>query len=321
MPLTLRTVSNTGDPLCKPDGTLLAAVPVTFTLVTPRGLPIDAWDAITHERIVGVATVTTDSAGEFTTQLWPTDRSNVPALYLCHVPGVRDFLAALPSGATAFSWAELMANGLPLTAQQLDVLDTYRAWFDSAVVATAADRVQTGLDKTATAADRVQTGLDRTQTGSDKTATAADRVQTGLDRTSATASAATATTQAGLATTNGAAQVALAATQAGLAASNGATQVALATAQASDALLSKIASAASAAAAAANSASAASNAAAAGGSATSANTALLALGNVLANGIGALQTDANGDLTVSYNSPTVTSMAIDAAGNLTVTYP
>lgn len=49
-------------------------------------------------------------------------------------------------------------------------------------IATAADRVQTGLDRVAVAADRVQTGLDRV-------ATAADRVQTGLDRTSTTASA------------------------------------------------------------------------------------------------------------------------------------
>ncbi len=76
----------------------------------------------------------------------------------------------------------------------------------NSATATAADRVQTGLDRTAaalsktgsaadaaaTAADRVQTGLDRTaaalsKTGSasDKTATAADRVQTGLDRTAA----------------------------------------------------------------------------------------------------------------------------------------
>jgi hypothetical protein len=67
-------------------------------------------------------------------------------------------------------------------------------------IATAADRVQTGLDAIATAADRVQTGLDviataadRVQTGLDAQATAADRIQTGLD-------ASTATTQAGVAT-------------------------------------------------------------------------------------------------------------------------
>ena len=49
------------------------------------------------------------------------------------------------------------------------------------VIATAADRVQTGLDVIATAADRVQTGLDVIATDADATATAADRVQTGLD--------------------------------------------------------------------------------------------------------------------------------------------
>lgn len=61
---------------------------------------------------------------------------------------------------------------------------------------TAADRVQTGLDKVATAADRVQTGqdkiataADRVQTGLDKVATAADRVQTGLDVTASDANA------------------------------------------------------------------------------------------------------------------------------------
>ena len=49
-------------------------------------------------------------------------------------------------------------------------------------IATAADRVQTGLDAVATAADRVQTGLDVIATNADAVATAADRVQTGLDR-------------------------------------------------------------------------------------------------------------------------------------------
>jgi len=111
------------------------------------------------------------------------------------------------------------------------------------------------------------------------------------------------------------------AVQANLAKSNAAEQVVLAAAQAADALTRKTAAAASAAEADAKSATAAANAVAAGGAAAAANTALLALGNVLANGIGALQTDVNGELIVSYNSPTVTSMAIDAAGNLTVTYP
>jgi len=48
--------------------------------------------------------------------------------------------------------------------------------------ATAADRIATGLDAAATAADRVQTGLDAEATAADRVATAADRVATGADR-------------------------------------------------------------------------------------------------------------------------------------------
>ncbi len=54
---------------------------------------------------------------------------------------------------------------------------------DADATATAADRVQTGLDRVATGQDKVATAADRVQTGLDKVATAADRVQTGLDRT------------------------------------------------------------------------------------------------------------------------------------------
>ena len=85
------------------------------------------------------------------------------------------------------------------TTNLLDVVNVKKATLDAAVsdaseaaIATAADRVQTGLDAAATAADRIQTGLDRTQTGEDRIATAADRVQTGLDAAAASASASTA---------------------------------------------------------------------------------------------------------------------------------
>jgi hypothetical protein len=53
---------------------------------------------------------------------------------------------------------------------------------DADAIATAADRVQTGLDVIATAADRVQTGLDVIQTGADRVQTGLDVVQTGADR-------------------------------------------------------------------------------------------------------------------------------------------
>lgn len=99
MALLTRTISSAGDPLCAPDGTVLAGVTVTFTLVNRRGMPIDAWDAQTHERVVGAAAVKTDEAGEFSVALWPTDRSNVQALYACRVdaPGPAAFPPRCPA--------------------------------------------------------------------------------------------------------------------------------------------------------------------------------------------------------------------------------
>lgn len=161
MTLVTRTVSSAGDPLCAPDGTALAGVTVTFTLVNRRGMPIDAWDAQTHERVVGATVVTTDEAGTFSVALWPTDRSNVPALYACRVdaPGAHSFSAALPSGPGPLTWAEFMAHGLPLSAAQLDVLETYRAGFDAAKseAVTSADvalRSATAAEEAAAVAQR-----------------------------------------------------------------------------------------------------------------------------------------------------------------------
>lgn len=104
--------------------------------------------------------------------------------------------ASLAVTNAGFTAADRVQTGLDRTATTADRTQT---GLDR--IATAADRVQTGIDKVATAADRVVTSADRTQTGLDKTATAADRVQTGLDRASATASASTATTGAATATT------------------------------------------------------------------------------------------------------------------------
>ncbi len=50
-----------------------------------------------------------------------------------------------------------------------------------AAQATAADRIQTGLDAQSAEGDALLTAADRIQTGLDVVATAADRVQTGLD--------------------------------------------------------------------------------------------------------------------------------------------
>lgn len=76
-----------------------------------------------------------------------------------------------------------------------------------------------------------------------------------------------------------------------------------------------------ASAASAATATASAQAASAASAASAANTALLALGNAIANGVGAFGTDADGNLIGSYNEPTVTSMSINASGELLVAYP
>jgi len=81
------------------------------------------------------------------------------------------------------------ADGIPavsniaITPSLVLEAEGYRDEAQAAAIATAADRIATGLDAAATAADRIATGLDRTQTGLDAAATAADRIATGQDRT------------------------------------------------------------------------------------------------------------------------------------------
>jgi hypothetical protein len=88
--------------------------------------------------------------------------------------------AASAAGDAAATAADRVQTGLDRSAAA-----AFAASAHGDAIATAADRVQTGLDRIATAADRVQTGLDRT-------ATAADRAQTGADRDAAATSAASA---------------------------------------------------------------------------------------------------------------------------------
>lgn len=94
-----------------------------------------------------------------------------------------------------------------------------------------------------------------------------------------------------------------------------------ATAQAAAATGSVSLAGAHANAASAATATASAQAASAASAASAANTALLALGNAIANGVGAFSTDADGNLIGSYNTPTVTSMSINASGELLVVYP
>jgi len=72
--------------------------------------------------------------------------------------------------------------------------------------------------------------------------------------------------------------------------------------------------------ASADAADAANSKAAASSSADAANVSLLALGDALANDLGAFSVDGDGDLLVSYNGNSITDIEIDASGNLLMTY-
>lgn len=78
--------------------------------------------------------------------------------------------------AQAATAADVVQTGLDRVATGEDLVGT-----NADAVATAADRVATNTDATATAADRVATGGDRTATGLDRDQTGLDRVATGQD--------------------------------------------------------------------------------------------------------------------------------------------
>lgn len=99
-----------------------------------------------------------------------------------------------------------------------------------------------------------------------------------------------------------------------------AENAAVATAQAVIATERAVAANNSAVSSSGSSAAAGNSAAAAFSSAGAANAALLALSTALANGIGMFQVNADGDLIAEYNTPTVTSMTVNASGELLVTY-
>ncbi len=125
MSLVTRNINNSGEPLCAPDGTVLSGVTITFTLMNPQGLPVDVWDGISFERVVGLYSIVTDVNGIFTVNLWPTDRGSVESVYLCHVdsPYVQDFMAPLPTGGLVpISWVAFMGGASPLPPVPPDAL-------------------------------------------------------------------------------------------------------------------------------------------------------------------------------------------------------
>ena len=119
--LVTRNVSTGDAHLSAPDGTALAGVVVTCTIVDSVGNPASVLDATTFHDTSGVTSATTDAQGKLTIKLWPNDRGNIVTQYLVKVaaPNFRDFIASVPSGGTTLTWAMFKAGGTPLTAQDI----------------------------------------------------------------------------------------------------------------------------------------------------------------------------------------------------------
>lgn len=135
MALTTRTVSNAGAPLHAPDGALLANTRITFELVDSMGARTDAWDALTNERVGGDAiTATTDSAGEFSADLWPNSRGNRSTKYKCTVdyPGFRVFSSVVEESGLPLPWVSFMLAGAEMTPQEVSQLTQFLADIEAA---------------------------------------------------------------------------------------------------------------------------------------------------------------------------------------------
>lgn len=89
--MSLRTLTNAGDPLIGADGQPKASVVITFQLVDAAKLqPVVLFDASSDggDLVIGdIVTATTNSAGEFTTALWPNNRGEIATLYKVRLPG------------------------------------------------------------------------------------------------------------------------------------------------------------------------------------------------------------------------------------------
>ncbi len=128
MTLTTRTVTNAGAPLHATNGAVLANATITFTLVDHIGRRSDAWDAVTNERVGGdPIVVTTDAMGKFSVALWPNSRGSTATRYLCTVnsAGFLPFHGVVEDAAQPLPWVSFMANGTPLTPQEISQLTQY----------------------------------------------------------------------------------------------------------------------------------------------------------------------------------------------------
>jgi hypothetical protein len=128
MDVTLRTVSNTGDPITNTTGMPKANTEVTFTLVDERSKKtISLFDAVSGELILGsTVSVITDPSGILSVPLWPNVRGESATCYRVFVDdlSIKPFYIKVPEGAGNVSLVACKANMSAVTAQTASLLDT-----------------------------------------------------------------------------------------------------------------------------------------------------------------------------------------------------
>lgn len=123
-----RKITSVGQPLLKPDGTVLSNVRIIFVLVgETSNNPIDVFDAETGERIAGTVEVVTNNSGEFEVELFPNDKGDVVSSYFVRVNSnyVADFKAALVSGVGSVSFYNFKSLGIAPTAAEISSIQSY----------------------------------------------------------------------------------------------------------------------------------------------------------------------------------------------------
>lgn len=123
-----RKITSVGQPLLAPDGRILSNVRISFVLVgETSNTPIDVFDALTGERIVGKLEIVTDANGEFEVELFPNDLGDTASAYFVHVNSnyVADFTAALLDGVEPISFFDFRNFGAVATPAQIASIQSY----------------------------------------------------------------------------------------------------------------------------------------------------------------------------------------------------
>ena len=124
----MTTVTNNGDPLLNPDGSIAEESVIEFQLVSVEDRqPCEGWASGDDGTIVAAAVlVTTNAAGIFSVPLWPTTLLAPVVVYRVRSRSglFRMFYASLDT-VSPTTLKALRSSQMPLTNAELDALETH----------------------------------------------------------------------------------------------------------------------------------------------------------------------------------------------------